>query len=115
MVTARGEDFERIMGLDIGADDYIVKPFSPGEVMARIRAILRRLDQTPDNQDHHKLYVHEKSGDPIGRIHRKGRWAPSPSHEKRDRVALDFGYEQEQGFQPRQFIGQRLGIRLFRR
>lgn len=43
MVTARGEDFERIMGLDIGADDYIVKPFSPGEVMARIRAIMRRL------------------------------------------------------------------------
>lgn len=59
MVTARGEDFERIMGLDIGADDYIVKPFSPGEVMARIRAILRRLDQTSDNKDHHKLYVHE--------------------------------------------------------
>lgn len=44
MITARGEDFERIMGLDIGADDYIVKPFSPSEVMARIRAILRRLD-----------------------------------------------------------------------
>ncbi|MEN8906378.1 MAG: response regulator transcription factor [Clostridiales bacterium] len=44
MVTARGEDGDRIMGLDIGADDYIVKPFSPGEVMARIRAILRRLD-----------------------------------------------------------------------
>lgn len=43
MVTARGEDFEKIMGLDIGADDYIVKPFSPGEVMARVRAILRRL------------------------------------------------------------------------
>jgi DNA-binding response OmpR family regulator len=47
------------MGLDIGADDYIVKPFSPGEVMARIRAILRRLDQTSDNKDHHKLYIHE--------------------------------------------------------
>lgn len=43
MVTARGEDFERIMGLDIGADDYIIKPFAPGEVMARIRAILRRI------------------------------------------------------------------------
>lgn len=43
MITARGEDFERIMGLDIGADDYIVKPFSPGEVMARVRAILRRI------------------------------------------------------------------------
>lgn len=44
MITARSEDFERIMGLDIGADDYIVKPFSGGEVMARIRAVLRRID-----------------------------------------------------------------------
>lgn len=43
MITARGADFERIMGLDIGADDYIVKPFSPGEVMARVRAVLRRI------------------------------------------------------------------------
>ncbi len=49
MVTARGEDFERIMGLDIGADDYIVKPFSPGEVMARVRAILRRITKSDDN------------------------------------------------------------------
>ena len=46
MITARGEDFERIMGLDIGADDYIVKPFSPGEVMARLRAVLRRMGQS---------------------------------------------------------------------
>ncbi len=44
IITARGEDFERIMGLDIGADDYIVKPFSVGEVMARVRAVLRRID-----------------------------------------------------------------------
>lgn len=43
MITARGEDFEKIMGLDIGADDYIIKPFSPREVMARVRAILRRI------------------------------------------------------------------------
>lgn len=49
MITARGEDFERIMGLDMGADDYILKPFSPGEVMARIRAILRRI--SPDPKD----------------------------------------------------------------
>ena len=46
MITARGEDFERVMGLDIGADDYIVKPFSGEEVMARIRAILRRIDNS---------------------------------------------------------------------
>ncbi len=44
IITARGEDYERIMGLDIGADDYIVKPFSPSEVMARVRAVLRRLN-----------------------------------------------------------------------
>lgn len=49
LVTARGEDFERIMGLDIGADDYIVKPFSPSEVMARVRAVLRRI--TPDKSN----------------------------------------------------------------
>ncbi len=45
MITARGEDFEKIMGLDTGADDYVVKPFSPGEVMARVRAVLRRAGQ----------------------------------------------------------------------
>lgn len=43
MITARGEDFEKIMGLEIGADDYIVKPFSPQEVMARVKAIMRRI------------------------------------------------------------------------
>lgn len=50
MITAKGEDADRIMGLDIGADDYIVKPFSPGEVMARIRAVLRRIDISPDQE-----------------------------------------------------------------
>lgn len=44
LITAKGEDYEKIMGLDYGADDYIVKPFSVAEVMARIRAILRRLN-----------------------------------------------------------------------
>lgn len=46
LITARGEDFDKIMGLDIGADDYIVKPFSPREVMARVRAVLRRMSKT---------------------------------------------------------------------
>ena len=43
MITARSEDEDRILGLDIGADDYVVKPFSPSEVMARVRAVLRRV------------------------------------------------------------------------
>ncbi len=56
MITARGEDFERIMGLDIGADDYIVKPFSPGEVMARVRAILRRITREDGKKQQTYLY-----------------------------------------------------------
>lgn len=51
MITARGEDFEKIMGLEIGADDYIVKPFSPGEVMARIKAVMRRIEKSEDISD----------------------------------------------------------------
>lgn len=49
LITARGEDFDKIMGLDIGADDYIVKPFSPREVMARVRAVMRRM--TKDSKE----------------------------------------------------------------
>ena len=43
MITSHGDDYEKIMGLGIGADDYVVKPCSPGEVIARMRAILRRI------------------------------------------------------------------------
>lgn len=42
MLTARVEDFEKIVGLELGADDYVSKPFNPREVMARVRAVLRR-------------------------------------------------------------------------
>ena len=54
MITARGEDEDRISGLDIGADDYIVKPFSTGELMARIRAVLRRSSEKTNRRD---IYV----------------------------------------------------------
>jgi len=42
MLTARGEEVDRILGLELGADDYVVKPFSPKELVARVRAVLRR-------------------------------------------------------------------------
>jgi DNA-binding response OmpR family regulator len=48
MVTARAEESERIAGLDLGADDYLAKPFSPGELVARVRALLRRRARTPN-------------------------------------------------------------------
>lgn len=57
LVTARGEDFERIMGLDIGADDYIVKPFSPSEVMARVRAVLRRMSRKEHEEGEGKTRI----------------------------------------------------------
>ncbi|MCH8541943.1 MAG: two-component system response regulator CreB [Alcanivorax sp.] len=47
-LTARKEEVDRIVGLEIGADDYVVKPFSPREISARVRAILRRTRQLPD-------------------------------------------------------------------
>jgi two-component system response regulator RegX3 len=47
MVTARGEETDRIVGLEVGADDYVVKPFSAREVVARIRAVLRRTAAPP--------------------------------------------------------------------
>ncbi len=47
MLTARGEDLDRIAGLEAGADDYLAKPFNPRELVARIRAILRRLEKPP--------------------------------------------------------------------
>lgn len=47
MLTARGEELDRILGLELGADDYLPKPFSPRELAARIRAIFRRSDREP--------------------------------------------------------------------
>jgi len=49
MLTARAEETDRIVGLELGADDYVTKPFSPKEVIARVRAVLRRAHPQPDS------------------------------------------------------------------
>jgi DNA-binding response OmpR family regulator len=56
MVTAKGEETDRIVGLELGADDYITKPFSPNEVIARIRALLRRAQRTSPPVDGRLTY-----------------------------------------------------------
>ena len=52
VLTARGDETDRIIGLEIGADDYVVKPFSPKELVARVRAVLRRAEARPTSSEH---------------------------------------------------------------
>lgn len=63
MLTALGEDTDRIIGLEVGADDYLPKPFNPRELLARIKAILRRADRQP-----------QTAGAPTGRKLRFAGW-----------------------------------------
>ncbi|MFW5884989.1 MAG: response regulator transcription factor [Patescibacteria group bacterium] len=59
ILTAKDEEVDKVMGLELGADDYVVKPFSPKELMARTKAILRRLH--PENKDQKKDVVRMKN------------------------------------------------------
>ena len=78
MLTAKGETFDKVLGLELGADDYVVKPFEPKELIARIRAVLRRsadsVDEKADedelsfdglkiNQSTYEVYIDDKKGE----------------------------------------------------
>jgi two-component system response regulator BaeR len=60
MVTARVEEIDRLLGLELGADDYICKPFSPREVVARVKAVLRRGEMTKAGKQPHGLEIDEE-------------------------------------------------------
>ena len=64
MLTARDEDIDKILGLELGADDYLTKPFNPRELVARIKAILRRLDRPVLPQDASPLHYEGLTIDP---------------------------------------------------
>ncbi len=51
MLTAKGQEIDRVVGLEIGADDYVTKPFSPRELQARVKAVLRRMETEPDGKN----------------------------------------------------------------
>jgi two-component system response regulator CpxR len=74
ILTARGDDVDRIVGLEIGADDYLAKPFNPRELLARIRAILRRTQAPPVGEPgSEKITVADVDIDPAARVvHRNG-------------------------------------------
>jgi DNA-binding response OmpR family regulator len=55
MLTARGQEVDKVVGLELGADDYVTKPFSIRELLARVKAILRRASAGPKNQEHHSF------------------------------------------------------------
>lgn len=57
MLTARGEEIDRVVGFEIGADDYVTKPFSPRELVGRVKAILRRSRKEPDSLEHEDSLV----------------------------------------------------------
>jgi two-component system alkaline phosphatase synthesis response regulator PhoP len=70
LLTARDEDMDKILGLELGADDYLTKPFNPRELVARVRAILRRSERS--NRPGAPFFVSDLSVDPIRREVRIG-------------------------------------------
>lgn len=69
MLTARREEIDRIAGLEMGADDYVVKPFSPQELVSRVRAVMRRLGREQDSAENERALSFENlSIDPRSRV-----------------------------------------------
>ena len=68
MLTARDSEMDRVVGLELGADDYVTKPFSPRELVARVRAILRRVESVPAGRD-----VAQAGGVKVDRPRREAR------------------------------------------
>jgi DNA-binding response OmpR family regulator len=68
LLTSRREEIDRIAGLELGADDYVVKPFSPQELVSRVRAVLRRARSTPESNTESALAFGDLSIDPRTRL-----------------------------------------------
>ena len=68
MLTARREEADRILGLEMGADDYVIKPFSPQELVSRVRAVLRRAHGAPQESTERALQFDDILIDPITRL-----------------------------------------------
>lgn len=72
VVTARSDEIDRLIGLEVGADDYVTKPFSPREVVARVKAVLRRVDRSFDAATDAPIHVGRLEIDPQRRLVRVG-------------------------------------------
>ena len=104
MLTARSEEYDKLAGLEGGADDYVVKPFSPRELVARVKAVLARTMPKPA----------ENSG-VFRQPQRQGSRAGSPADPQRVRPAGLFGQQQGHRPEPRENFAAGVELRLLRR
>jgi DNA-binding response OmpR family regulator len=88
MLTARGEEMDRILGLEVGADDYLAKPFSFRELLARIRSILRRVEMDRQTSQFQPLTVGNLTLDPISRRAFRGQQELQLSAREFDLLAI---------------------------
>ena len=112
MLTAKGETSDRIRGLDIGADDYITKPFSPQELVSRIRAVLRRFEGAAAVQSDKPIVIGDITIDPVARnVDCKGQTISLTAKEFD--LLLHFAHHQGQVFSRTQLLAQVWGDELY--
>ena len=109
MLTAKDSEYDKVLGLDSGADDYVPKPFGMMELMARIKALLRRSGSTPEegNKDYNGQAVRFPLPPPG-----EGGWERSLPHVERVRAAVLPAGKRRHGAHPGQNSGPHLGLRL---
>ncbi|MBT3339151.1 MAG: response regulator transcription factor [Anaerolineae bacterium] len=112
MLTAKSEDSDRIRGLDIGADDYITKPFNPQEVVSRVRAVLRRSDGTPASITQKAIQTGILNIDPVARNVEVKSQSVSLTAKEFD-LLWHFALQPEQVFTRAQLLAQVWGDELY--
>lgn len=112
MLTAKGEASDRIRGLDMGADDYIAKPFSPQEVVSRIRAVLRRTSDEHETRPAQTISIDHLLIDPAGRtVQVDGQ--PTSLTAKEFDLLLFFARHPMQVYSRTQLLGEVWGDELY--
>jgi DNA-binding response OmpR family regulator len=104
MLTAKGEANDRIRGLDLGADDYITKPFSPQEVVSRVRAVLRRAGGAPVSGTQNPIEFDRLWIDPVSRVVKVDE-SPIMLTAKEFDLLLHFSQHPQQVFSRTQLLG----------
>jgi DNA-binding response OmpR family regulator len=112
MLTAKGEASDRIRGLDLGADDYITKPFSPQEVVSRVRAVLRRSGRQVDSHASKPIEVGRLLIDPVSRSVKVDGQLVSLTLKEYD-LLLHFIQNPQQVFTRAQLLAQVWGDELY--